>query len=310
MTTAGDAAEPGGADPGVRSRTAGWSRAAPDRTHPWPAGTGVDSARQAVVVSSGVAAVLGLAVGVGAFGGTPIADAAGGALSADATLVAPAGPAFAIWTPIYLGLVAYALWQLLPSRRADPRQRRVGWAVAVTMLANTAWILVVQAGALRWSVAVIAGLLVALIVTYVLLLTGRPSGPVEAVVLDGTIGLYLGWVSVATIANVAAMLVAEGHSDLGLIEEAWAFMMLAAAGAIGVAVAAGTGGRFAYGAALTWGLAWIAVGRSDGSGEELRVAAVAAGAAAVVALATVLARVRHEVVRRRRRAQSRAAGPR
>ncbi|MET0842976.1 MAG: tryptophan-rich sensory protein, partial [Mycetocola sp.] len=62
-----------------------------------------DRLRQVVVLVSALLAIAGSFVGSGAAGGTPIAEASGGALSADATPVAPAGPAFAIWTVIYLG---------------------------------------------------------------------------------------------------------------------------------------------------------------------------------------------------------------
>ena len=51
-------------------------------------------------------------LGSGALGGTPISEAAGGALSADATPLAPGGTAFSIWSVIYLGLIGYTLWQL------------------------------------------------------------------------------------------------------------------------------------------------------------------------------------------------------
>ena len=85
---------------------------------------------------------------------------AGGALSTTATLVAPAGPAFSIWAVIYLGLLAFAFWQLAPSRRSDPRQRAVGWLVrGLKLVLNAVWILVVQA---EWIVASVAVILVLL----------------------------------------------------------------------------------------------------------------------------------------------------
>jgi hypothetical protein len=241
-----------------------------------------DALRQVVVAASAVLAVLGTAIGVGAFGGTPIAQAAGGALSADATLVAPAGPAFAIWTPIYAGLVGYALWQLAPARRADPRQRRVGWWVAVTMLLNAAWILTVQSGALALSVLVIAVLLVALVVTFARVVATRSQSRVENLVLDVTVGVYLGWVSIATVANVAAALVAAGAGGLWLGVTTWAVVMLVVAAAVGVGVAWLTVGRLSYALALGWGLAWVSVGRATGANVDTTVAAVAALAAVVV----------------------------
>jgi hypothetical protein len=121
--------------------------------------------RLAVAVGAAVAVATSL-VGSGALGGTPVAEAAGGALSADATLVAPAGPAFSIWSVIYAGLVAFAVFQALPSRRGDPRQRRVGWLVLASLLLNAGWILCVQAGLVAATVPVIVALLAVLVLAW------------------------------------------------------------------------------------------------------------------------------------------------
>lgn len=86
-----------------------------------------DQVRRIVVVLAELFCVFGTLVGVGVLG-TRVAESSGGALAADATLIAPAGPAFSIWSVIYLGLAAYTIWQLFP-RTPPPRGpgRRVGW---------------------------------------------------------------------------------------------------------------------------------------------------------------------------------------
>lgn len=250
-----------------------------------------DLVRQVGVAVSAVIAVVGGAIGSGAFGGTPIAEAGDGALSAEATFLAPDGPAFVIWTPIYAGLIGYAIWQALPGRRADPRQRRVGWPAAISMLLNAAWILVAQAGRLTTSVVVIVALLVSLIVVYARLLSTGSSGWRESVLVDGTFGLYLGWVSVATIANVTAALVSGDVGDLVLGAEVWAVLVLVVAIAVGLGVAAAGRGRLPYAVAMCWGLAWVAVGRSDGPDSSTLVALFAVAAAVIVALGTLVARI-------------------
>ena len=93
-------------------------------------------------------------------------DAAGGALAADATLVAPGTGAFAIWTLIYLGLLAYAVWQFLPAQRTAARHRRLGYPIAASLLLNGAWILSVQFDRLGLSVPIIVALLVVLVVAF------------------------------------------------------------------------------------------------------------------------------------------------
>ncbi len=102
------------------------------------AGRKADYARMAVVLVSTLIAIAGSFVGSGALGGTPIAEAAGGALGADATLIAPAVPAFGVWSVIYAGLFAYACWQILPGRAVSDRHRRLGYPVAASLLLNAA----------------------------------------------------------------------------------------------------------------------------------------------------------------------------
>jgi hypothetical protein len=249
-----------------------------------------DTARQVVVLLSAAVGTVVAFLGSGAVAGTPVNEVADGALSTSSTLVAPAGSAFSIWSVIYVGLLAYALWQLAPSRRADPRQRAVGWWVAASLVLNALWILVVQAEWLVASVVVIAVLLVVLVVIFVRLGRVRASSLVEGVLLDGTTGLYLGWVCIATVANIAAALVYEGADPLGDAATAWSVIVLVVAGAVGVLLALTGGGRLAPCLALAWGLAWVAVARTD-EPESTVVAVTAAGAAAVTLVSAVLVRL-------------------
>lgn len=254
--------------------------------------TAADGIRQAAVVASALVAVAGSAVGSGAFGGVPIDEASGGALAADATVLAPAGPAFAIWSVIYAGLVAYAVWQALPARREDARQRRIGWLAAASLVLNAAWILSVQFDLLGLSVPVIAALLAVLLRIFVLIASSRPRGVVEAVLVDGTFGLYLGWVAIATVANVTALLVAlgVGSSELN-VPVGIAVLLLAAAA--GVVLAVRGRGRLTPALALCWGVGWIAAGRLAGQPDSLPVGVTAIVVALVVLAVTIALRLRH-----------------
>nr|WP_231980671.1 TspO/MBR family protein [Tessaracoccus coleopterorum] len=140
--------------------------------------------------------------------GTRVEDSSGGAFSADATLVTPAGPAFSIWSLIYLGLAAYVIWQW--RARSSARAARIAWLAAVSMILNALWLGVTQVGWLWPSVVVI--LTLAIVLGILLHRLGEtPAGSrVEAVVVDGTFGVYLGWVAVASVANVTTVLVASG----------------------------------------------------------------------------------------------------
>ncbi len=251
-----------------------------------------DVLRQVVVVVSAVLAVIGSFIGSGAAGGTPIQDVAGGSFAADATQIAPAAQAFSIWSVIYIGLIAYAIWQALPAQREKPRQRRLGYPVAASLILNAAWILSVQYGFVALSVPVIVALLVVLIETFRRTLASRPEGKVEALVLDGTVGLYLGWVCVATAANIAAYLTSIGFDGFGVSGDLWGAAVAAVAGTIGVLLAIRGRGRIAPALSLSWGLAWVAVGRLTGDLISVPTAVVAIVAVLAVLGTTAAARIR------------------
>ncbi|GAA1829919.1 tryptophan-rich sensory protein [Agromyces salentinus] len=268
--------------------------------------SGYDLLRQVAVAVSAVLAVIGAFIGSGAAGGQRVQNASNGALSADATLVAPGGGAFSIWSLIYLGLLVYAVWQFLPAQRSAERHRRIGWWVAASMLLNAAWILSVQFDQLWLSVPVIVVLLVVLVIAFRRSLILPPRNVVDAVVTDGTIGLYLGWVCVATVANVAAVLVAAGFGGWGLPAETWAVTMVAVAGLVGIALAVWDRGRIAPTLSLGWGLAWIAVARLTDEPSSTVTGVAAIIAVFAVVLVTVAMRV--VAIRRPERPEPRGRG--
>lgn len=258
--------------------------------------TARDRVRQVVVVVSVVLALAGSAIGSGAFGGTKIKDAAGGALAADATLLAPGTGAFQIWSVIYLGLIAYAVFQALSRQAARPLHRRIGGLSAASMLVNAAWILSIQAGLLLLSVPVIAALLVVLVLIVRGLAAARRAGEerglADTLIVDATLGLYLGWVTIATVANVTAALQQAGFDGFGVPGAVWAVVVLAISALLGVLGALGDDARIAPALALAWGLVWITIARATGEPASVPTAVAAAIAAAVVLAVPLVLRLR------------------
>ncbi|HET7802342.1 MAG TPA: tryptophan-rich sensory protein [Humibacillus xanthopallidus] len=247
--------------------------------------TTADQVRRVAVVVAEVLCVFGTLVGVGVLG-TRVEESSGGALAATATLIAPAGPAFSIWSVIYLGLLAYAVWQLPAHNATRERVRSTGWLAAASMLLNAAWLLVTQQGWIWVSVAVILALALVLGLLVVQLGAEPARSWPERIVLDWTFGLYLGWVAVATCANITAALVDSGL-DLGAVgSQVAAVVVIAVAAVLGVVFARRLGARWAIAAAMAWGLGWIAVGRLTSEPSS-----AATGVAAVVAAVVVLAAV-------------------
>lgn len=147
----------------------------------------------------------------------------------------PAGYVFSIWGLIYLGLIAYAIFQLLPSQRENQRLLRIGYLPAVSCLFNIAWLFLWHYEQFPLTLLAMLGLLLTLIGIYLRLDEGRSSvRGAELWCLYIPFSVYLGWVTVATVANATSVLDFLGWSGWGLTEEAWAVIMLLVSAGIGV----------------------------------------------------------------------------
>jgi len=246
----------------------------------------LDLVRQIVVLSAVSFMLISALLGTGFLGGTSVENTQSGSLDSDSTYLAPAGPAFSIWSVIYAGLIAYAVWQALPRQRANPRQRELGWLIALTAVINGMWLVAAQFWALPLTVVVIVLLLIALAVTFrVAVVTRTPSdGVVDAVLIDGVTGLHLGWVSLATVANTTAWLTQTVPPEWGENPAAFGIPVLIVVGVIGLAMAWASGWRVTPGLAIGWGAAWLAVGRLTEEPQNTAIGVTAIVVAAAVAL--------------------------
>ena len=171
----------------------------------------------------------------------------------------PAGYVFSIWGLIYLGLIAFAVYQALPAQRANPRLRAVGWWVALGGLANSAWIFFWHFLQFPLTLAAMLVLLASLIVTYLRLEIGRaPVSTAETWTVRVPFSVYLGWITVATAANVTSLLSFLNWDGFGLAPEIWMGILLTAVLVI-AALMNFTRRDTAYALVILWALAGIAV---------------------------------------------------
>ncbi|MBN4926681.1 tryptophan-rich sensory protein [Hoyosella rhizosphaerae] len=245
------------------------------------------------VIAAILVAVAAAFVGAGRIGERSIADAGDGVLGETGTLVAPASAAFGIWTVIYIGLIAYAVWQALPGQKRSYRQKQLRPLAAASMILNGAWLVSAVMDQLLVSVFIMLMLLTTLIAIMGRLLDTCPESRAERVIVDGTFGLYLGWVALATFANITAWLVSIGIDAEGTTWGAtfWSVIALSLVTVVGVALAWITGGRTAPAIALVWGLGWIAYARFSGELVNATTASTALAAAVTIGVITVLVRL-------------------
>lgn len=174
-------------------------------------------------------------------------------------LFVPAGYVFSVWLLIYILLGAYTVYQALPAQRANPRLRRTGWWVALSSLANGAWIYLWHYGFYPLTLVVMLTLLAALIMVYLRLNIGKAAfSTTEKLTVSLPFSVYLGWITVATIANITALLADLGWNGGGISPLTWTLILLAAGTLIG-AIMAATRSDIGYLLVLVWAFAGISV---------------------------------------------------
>jgi hypothetical protein len=212
------------------------------------------------------------------------------------TLITPAGYVFAIWSVIYALLLAFSVYQALPSHRADPPLRAIGYLSAVAAILNSIWLVLWHYNVFVLTVPVMVALLLTLIAIYVRLGIGarRAATWTEAIAVRLPWSVYLGWITIATIANVATTLVWLEWDGLGIAPDVWAAAVLVVGAAIATAMAL-TRRDLAYGLVIVWAYIGIAVNHPD---TALVVSTAALGAAVVGGFAVWSVAASRRAVRR------------
>lgn len=170
----------------------------------------------------------------------------------------PAGYVFSIWGVIYLGLIIYAVYQALPSQRQNPRLQKSGWWVALSGLANIAWIFLWHYEKFLLTVPVMLILLGTLIIIYLQIHTTDKVTLDEKIALRLPFSIYLGWITVATIANISDVLYYLKWDGFGLSPLTWMIIILAATLVI-TALVNFTRRDIAFTIVILWALAGITI---------------------------------------------------
>jgi len=133
-------------------------------------------------------------------------------------LFVPAGITFSIWGIIYILLLIFCIIQFKATNQAI--SENIGWAFGISCLLNALWIVFWHYGKLPLSLVVMVGMLATLIYINVLI-KDLPFNLIKV-----SFGIYLGWICIATIANVTALLVHYNWQGFGISEETWTIVMI------------------------------------------------------------------------------------
>lgn len=188
----------------------------------------------------------------------------------------PAGYVFAIWGIIYLGWIAFVIFQFRPAQKESPRLRRLGYLFAISNLFNAAWLFAWHYNLFGLSVLIMLSLLGLLIASYLRLDVNRASASrAERWSVDIPFSIYLGWITVATVANVTDWLYLVEWNGFGIAAPAWAVIMISVASILGVLMTI-LRRDAAYLLVLVWSFIGIAV-KQTAAPDVVTAAWVAAG---------------------------------
>lgn len=200
------------------------------------------------------------------------------------TLITPAGYVFSIWGIIYALLLIFSVFQVLPAQKSKPFLRQIGYFFLLSSLANAVWLFMWHYGHIALSILPMFVLLASLILIYLRLQIGRSAVPLsERLCVHVPFSVYLGWITVAPIANVAAASVSLDLDGLGLGEVNWTVLVIIIALIITLGVIV-TRRDIAYSLVIIWALIGIALKQSDQQSIFLT-----AGTSAVIVLVALAA---------------------
>lgn len=169
-------------------------------------------------------------------------------------LFVPAGLTFSIWGIIYLLQIAYCVVQFTGTNKEVISE--ISWLFGISCILNALWIITWHYGNLPLSLIVMLGLLITLIRINISI-RELPLGIIKA-----TFGVYLGWICIATIANVTALLVNYNWTGFNIPQETWTILMIII-GTVLISLTVYNLKNPFIGLAVVWAFIGIAIKRQD-----------------------------------------------
>lgn len=171
----------------------------------------------------------------------------------------PANYVFSIWSVIYVALIAFMVYQWLLKDKEYKVVNKMMPMILLGSAANSIWLITWHYGQFYWGLLLMVLLLLSLLVIYITISTAKRSElPKKAsLLIKFPFSIYLGWITVATVANVTNVLWLTGWDGFGLTGPMWSAIMIVVAGALAMLMLIRQK-DFAYAAVIIWAIVGIA----------------------------------------------------
>jgi hypothetical protein len=161
-----------------------------------------------------------------------------GQVSADYdNLFTPAGFTFSIWSIIYLGLIGFAIYQFTFWKKQNQLLRSINWKIIASGIFNCLWIFAWHHLQFEITLPLMVGLLISLLLVNIDIYKYVQENEINRKftwLIRLPFGIYLGWICVATIANISVFLTYIKWEGFGLSPQFWLFVTLSAGAAVAI----------------------------------------------------------------------------
>ncbi|MEO1414574.1 MAG: hypothetical protein AAFW00_04810 [Bacteroidota bacterium] len=179
--------------------------------------------------------------------------------------IVPAGYAFVIWGFIYVGLLAYGIFQARRDQRANPRLRAASSWFNLSCVFNVLWFTGVISQQLWLTIICMFGMLFCLVAISKALGIARIQVPTREIWMTRVpISLYFGWITAATPINTTTFLQSIGFEGLGIAPDIWSLILLVVAMTIAILVFFSRYANVIYLLVIVWAFIGIAVSNTSG----------------------------------------------
>jgi len=180
-------------------------------------------------------------------------------------LFVPAGITFSVWGVIYVLLGIFVVYSLVKAFKRPSGDEefigKIGILFFLSSLFNICWIFAWHYGLVLTSLIIMLALFITLIIIYLRLGIGRSqAGILEKSMVHVPFSVYLGWITIATLANLTAFLVYIDWGGFGLSDQFWAVL----AAAVGIVICLVVGffrNDIYYGLVIDWAILGILLKR-------------------------------------------------
>jgi hypothetical protein len=173
--------------------------------------------------------------------------------------IEPAGYAFVIWGPIYLGALVYAIWQMTVSGPTRLATTQIAPFAIALYVGSSLWLWAAKYGPLWATMPILAVMAVCAITCLVIAVRAADSSVYQTLVLVVPFALYAGWTLCATFVNIAEVAPRYGFDRFGLSASGYAVLSLLAVTVLAVPALWLSRGNLVFAGTIAWALLAIIV---------------------------------------------------